>query len=147
MPSLRRLSQLPVSLPDALSTARRLLSFHQFPTWIAPCPRPERGLLAVASPPDGFVLRHHPSGSGIDIAVTLSPFGPVQALLPFPFQGRFQLQYSPPPGSLTRHCCLTNHLHRILVEDVVQPALHSQLLWISIVKVAEVTLRLPVFPI
>ena len=44
-----------------------------------------------------------------DIAATpCSPFGPGQALLPFPSQGRFQLQYSPSHGSLTTHCCIAN---------------------------------------
>ena len=40
MPSLRRPSQLPASNPDASSTIRRLLSFHQFPVRIAPFRRP-----------------------------------------------------------------------------------------------------------
>ena len=44
-----------------------------------------------------------------DIAVTpCSPFGPGRALLPFPSQGRFQLQYPPSHGSLTAHYCVVN---------------------------------------
>ena len=44
-----------------------------------------------------------------DIAATpCSPFGPGRALLPFPSQGRFQLQYPPSHGSLTSHCCVVN---------------------------------------
>ena len=44
-----------------------------------------------------------------DIAATpCSPFGPGRALLPFPSQGRFQLQYPPSHGSLTSHYCVAN---------------------------------------
>ena len=44
-----------------------------------------------------------------DIAATpCSPFGPGRALLPFPSQGRFQLQYPPSHGSLTSHYCVVN---------------------------------------
>ena len=44
-----------------------------------------------------------------DIAATpCSPFGRGRALLPFPSQGRFQLQYPPSHGSLTSHYCVAN---------------------------------------
>jgi hypothetical protein len=64
---------------------------------------PERGaFLAVHTSPPGSSLSFDfdsPRSRIVTLLSPCSPFGPVPALLPFPFQGRYQLQYPPSPGS------------------------------------------------
>ena len=74
-----------------------------------------------------------------------SPFGPVPALLPFPFQGRYQLQYPPSPGSwfhiaafpIPAQDCAEESLAGLSQFDFYE----NHLFWVP-----EVTLRLPVIP-
>ena len=47
----------------------------------------------------------------------LSPFGPVPALLPFPFLGRFQLQSTPSPVACSSIAAFPNYQHRMCLRD------------------------------
>jgi len=67
---------------------------------------PERSaFLAVCTSPPGSSPSfdfNSPRSRIVTLLPPCSPFGPVLALLPFPSQGRYQLQYPPSPGSWFR---------------------------------------------
>ena len=112
VPSLRRPNQLPDSLPDELSPSEDDF-FSSVPGLNCFNPASLREVSPLRVQP--LLLAHLSLATLIcleqecDIAATpCSPFGPGRALLPFPSQGRFQLQYPPSHGSLTTHCCVVN---------------------------------------
>jgi len=71
---------------------------------------PERSafLAEGTSPPDFYPSYdfNQPRSRIVTLLSPCSPFGPVLALLPFLFQGRYQLQYPPSPGSWFRIAAL-----------------------------------------
>ena len=89
---------------------------------------PERGaLLADYTPPPGFSPScdfDPPRSRKVTLLPPLSPFGPVPALLPFLFQGRFDCSLHRPPVVCSSIAAFLNYLHRMCVEGLVRPALH-----------------------
>jgi hypothetical protein len=82
---------------------------------------PERGaLLADYTSPPGFSPScdfDPPRSRIVTLLPPLSPFGPVPALLPFPFLGRFQLQSTPSPVACSSIAAFPNYQHRMCLRD------------------------------
>ena len=89
---------------------------------------PERGtLLADYTSPPGFSPScdfDPPRSRIVTLLPPLSPFGPVPALLPFPFLGRFDCSLHR-PGGLFQHRCLPKLPAQDVLEGLVRPTLHS----------------------
>ena len=62
----------------------------------------------------------------------LSPFGPVPALLPFPFLGRFDCSLHRPPVACSSIAAFPNYLHRMCDEGLVRPVFTVRLLWVTL---------------
>ena len=90
---------------------------------------PERSaLLSDYTSPPGFSPScdfDPPRSRKVTLLPPLSPFGPVPALLPFPFPGRFNCSLHRPPVACSSIAAFPNYLHRMCVEGLVRPALHS----------------------